>query len=135
MHPQNYLLDSHALLWFQGNHSNLSSNVKKIIEDTRNNNFVSQISLYEIVIKQSIGKLPDFSSTVSQIYHQLVEDEMRFLPLNNNHLEAYNKIPLMASHHDPFDRLLLATAFQENAVILSTDKNFDLYQSLVTTIW
>ena len=129
------MLDTHSLLWFQENNPRLSLKVKSIIENTDNVIFVSQVSLFEIAIKQSIGKLSDFKSDVSEIYHQSILDEMTFLPIHNSHLEAYYKIPLMAEHRDPFDRLLLATAYHENAIILSADKNFGHYQNIVTTIW
>ena len=72
MPGRNYLLDTHCLLWFQEDSPKLPERARSIIENTDNIIFVSQISLFEIAIKQSIGKLPDFASTVAEICHQSV---------------------------------------------------------------
>jgi PIN domain nuclease of toxin-antitoxin system len=55
------LLDTHALIWFLENNPALSSKLKSLIEDSKNEVFVSIISFYEIAIKLSVGKiiLPD----------------------------------------------------------------------------
>ncbi len=40
-------------------------------------------------------------------------------------------VPLIDTHRDPFDRLIIATALFENVAILTADKQFDNYTSLV----
>ena len=104
-----FLLDTHCILWFQGNDSKLSNRVKEIIKNPGNTILFSQISLYEIAIKQKIGKLHDFKSDISEIYEQAIKDDFTFLPLQNSHLFCYKEIPLMIEHKDPFDRLLIPT--------------------------
>jgi PIN domain nuclease of toxin-antitoxin system len=42
---------------------------------------------------------------------------------------------MMDDHRDPFDRLLMATAIEEDAIILSADKKLGQYEDLVTVYW
>ena len=101
------------------------------LENKSNPVYFSQISLFEIVIKQKIGKLTDINLSVTKIYDQLLEDGYDFLPIKNEHLKSYGEIPLQDNHRDPFDRLLLATAHQEKMTILTADEKFKLYQDIV----
>jgi PIN domain nuclease of toxin-antitoxin system len=64
----NYLLDTHCLIWFQENNIQIPERVMNIIQDTNNTILFSQVSLFEITIKQKIGKLPAFNATVEEIY-------------------------------------------------------------------
>jgi PIN domain nuclease of toxin-antitoxin system len=133
---EKYLLDTHVLIWFQNNNvSNISLQVLDIIQNPANTIYISQISLFEITIKQKIGKLPLFKATIEDIYFQALADGFTYLPISNKHLFKYNKIPLMEQHRDPFDRLLLATSLAENVTLISIDNNFNLYKDQVTVIW
>jgi len=131
----NYLLDTHCLIWFQDNSYKIPNKVFDIIKDPSNTIYFSQISLFEIVIKQKIGKLPLFTASVDEVYKQSIIDGLDYLEINNNHLFNYNRIPLFEQHRDPFDRLLLATAFTENLIIISIDESFGLYKDIVTVFW
>jgi PIN domain nuclease of toxin-antitoxin system len=91
--------------------------------------------LFEIAIKQKIGKLPDFTSTIEEVYLQALNDNFTFLPVSNQHIFNYLNIPLNAPHRDPFDRLLIATAHQENAVMITKDDNYNLYTRLIKVLW
>lgn len=130
-----YLLDTHCLIWFQENNPKIPVKVMDKIQNPSNTVFFSQISLFEIAIKQKIGKLPDFTANLDEIYQQAIKDNFTYLPINNQHLYSYKKIPLAEQHRDPFDRLLLATAHEENAIMLSNDSNFKLYSWLIEVFW
>jgi PIN domain nuclease of toxin-antitoxin system len=131
MAGSSYLLDTHSLLWFQENNPKIPAHIMREIQNTDNLIFFSQISLFEITIKQKIGKLPAFYATIEQIYQQAIKDGFIFLSIQNQHIYNYNKIPLIEDHRDPFDRLLVATAQEENAIILSSDEKLKLYPDLV----
>jgi PIN domain nuclease of toxin-antitoxin system len=135
MMSQNYILDTHCLIWFQEDNSKIPSRVMEKIQEPSNTVFFSQISLFEITIKQKIGKLPEFTADISEVYHQAISDNFTYLPIKNQHLFSYRKIPLLENHRDPFDRLLLATAHEENAIMLSADNNFNLYVGLIKVFW
>ncbi len=135
MATNNYLLDTHCLIWFQENNPKIPERIMRIMQNPQNKIFFSQVSLFEIAIKQKIGKLPAFTIDVSDIYEQAVKDNFTFLPLHNRHLYSYDKVPLKEEHRDPFDRLLIATALEDSLVVLSVDKNFSLYTDLVLVEW
>ena len=130
-----YLLDTHCLIWFQDNSPKIPKRIMNILQSPANTILFSQISLFEITIKQQVGKLSQFVATIQDVFNQANLDGFTFLPINNNHLYHYNDILLFEQHRDPFDRLLLATALVEKVSILSADANFNLYKESVTVIW
>lgn len=71
---QNYILDTHCLIWFQEDNPKIPSRVMEKIQEPSNTVFFSQISLFEITIKQKIGKLPEFTADISEVYHQAISD-------------------------------------------------------------
>jgi len=125
------LIDTQILIWYQLYDPKLHANVYDLLTRLGNTIYVSQISLVEIAIKQKIGKLPELDVSISILTNLIEQDGFVVLPLQIQHIEAYNKIPLFSEHRDPFDRLLLATAFSENIPIVSADGNFELYKQHV----
>ena len=61
------LIDTQILIWFQLDHPALDQYTTKLLVNTANDIFVSDISLYEIAIKQTIGKLNDFRVDINDI--------------------------------------------------------------------
>ncbi len=135
MEGAHYLLDTHCLIWFQENNPKIPENIMRIIRDPDNLIFFSQVSLFEISIKQKIGKLPAFYAAIEEIYQQAIYDGFTFLAIQNQHIYNYNKVPIIKDHRDPFDRLLIATALEENTIILSADEQLKLYVDLVNVLW
>lgn len=129
-----YLLDTQYLIWFQDDSSHIPTSVLEKITNINNRIYFSQISLFEIVIKQQIGKLPGFSATIEDVYNEAIKEQFTFLPITNNHIQNYRSIPLFPEHRDPFDRLLIATAHAEQLTLITSDKHFYLYQSLVSIL-
>jgi PIN domain nuclease of toxin-antitoxin system len=66
MESNRYLLDTHTLIWFQEDNPKIPIEVLSIIENPDNIILFSQISLFEIAIKQKIGKLPNFAATIKE---------------------------------------------------------------------
>lgn len=127
-----YLIDTQIFIWTLVRPEMLSAGTKRILENEFI--FVSQISLFEITIKQTIGKLPELALSINELADCIGNDDFNLLDLKTKHLEAYAQIPLLASHRDPFDRLLLATALSENLAIISADKQFKLYAPQISVI-
>ncbi|MFW0716605.1 type II toxin-antitoxin system VapC family toxin [Pedobacter sp. N23S346] len=130
-----YILDTHCLIWFQENNPRIPSGVMDIIENINNIIYFSQISLFEISIKQSLGKLTHFNITVEDIYNQALTDGFTFLPIENVSIFNYGKIPLLNDHRDPFDRLLISAAIENDATLLSADEKFKLYPNILKLLW
>jgi PIN domain nuclease of toxin-antitoxin system len=131
MASNHYLLDTHCLIWFQENNPKIPKEVLDIIQNIKNIIYFSQISLFEISIKQSLGKLPHFSLAVEDIYNQALLDGFTFLSIENSSIFNYKNVPLLNDHRDPFDRLLISSAIQQNATLLSADEKFKLYPKIL----
>lgn len=130
-----YLIDTQILIWFQLEDPKLSKKILDILEDFENTIYVSDLSFYEIAIKQKIGKLPDFDKKISDIVEIALNDDFQVLPIKTNHIYSYNLIPLVIDHKDPFDRLLLATSLSENIPIITADLKFNNYSNKVSIIF
>lgn len=126
-----YILDTQIVIWALADGKKLSKSILKVLTDNENILFASQISLFKISIKQKIGKLPLFTADTNSFNDQLIADGFGFLQIKNEHIAAYENIPLHDDHRDPFDRLLLATAFAENIPVISADEKFPLYKDVV----
>jgi len=127
-----YLIDTQILIWAIVDPNRLSNKTLLILQ--QNIILVSQITLFEIAIKQGIRKLPELNIAMSTLINYIKEDNFEILNIKNEHISAYSQIPLISDHKDPFDRLILATAFSENIPIISADEKFKHYQSIVQLI-
>ena len=119
------LLDTHTLLWFLGGDPQLSHRAKELILEPDNDILVSVASLWEIAIKAQIGKLALHHPFEEIFPAQLVENEMRVLPIELLHVHRLFELPMY--HRDPFDRLLMAQALAEDLPIISSDEGFREY--------
>lgn len=135
MAGQKFLLDTHALLWFAEDNPALSRAARDTIENVDNRILFSQISLLEIGIKMRLGKLQLLAGGLDLFYENALNDALEFLSLRNEHIVAYQQIPLLPAHRDPFDRLLIATAMVEGATILTADSHFSLYAGYASVLW
>ena len=125
-----YILDTHTLLWFIENDDKLSPSAKSILENTDESLSISIASLWEIAIKINIGKLT-ISSSLETLINYLEDQGISILPISHSDLTEYINLPL--HHRDPFDRLIIIQALQNNLTALGGDKIFDLYE--VKRIW
>ncbi len=128
------LLDTHTLIWYNENESLLSSEISSLINDLDNEIFVSITSFYEIAIKINIGKLKTGKSFTG-FYKKTLDNNISILPIKETHLSRYIGLPLFEQHRDPFDRMIVATAIEENLTIATTDNKFNLYRNIVPVIW
>jgi len=125
------LLDSHTLIWFFKGDTRLSDRVRILIEDENNQKLISIASVWELSIKQSIGKLTFTQSIKTFIEQQLRMNDFNLLNITLDHIDGMTTLPL--HHRDPFDRLLIAQAMVENIPIASADSAFDAYS--IECIW
>ena len=116
-----YLIDSHILIWWLSNAANLNTNIKQIIENQDNTIWVSVATIWEIGIKQNLGKL----NISEDLLVAINNEDFKILRINENHANYATKLPL--HHKDPFDRMLIAQATIENIPIISQDEIFHQY--------
>ena len=111
----NLLLDTHALLWWLNDDPMLADSARTAIADPENTVFLSAVVVWEIRIKESIGKL-DLPDDFAEV---LGGQRFAELPITVAHTHAIADMP--AIHRDPFDRMLVAQAKVEEMVIVTRD--------------
>jgi PIN domain nuclease of toxin-antitoxin system len=119
------LLDTHALIWFLEGDPRLSSRAKDIIGSSNFKVFVSIASLWEIAIKNSVGKLGLSRPFEALFPAALDQNSFALLPISIAHLEEVARLPF--HHRDPFDRLLIAQARVESLPLITIDSAFSSY--------
>jgi PIN domain nuclease of toxin-antitoxin system len=117
----NLLLDTHVVLWWLADDPELKPNARSAISDTSNLVHISAVSLWEIVIKQGLGKLqlPEDWADI------LMREPFGQLPINFRHVLTVGKLP--AIHRDPFDRLLVAQCLVEELTLVTRDTTLQRY--------
>jgi PIN domain nuclease of toxin-antitoxin system len=125
------LLDTQAFLLLAQEKSSLPSKVSQAFLDKRNTLYLSLVSLWELQIKLSLGKVKLPVGLPEAVQRAVSDAGMELLQLHPEHVYKLRELPF--HHRDPFDRLLAAQALHERLTILGGDKAFDDYG--VTRIW
>ncbi len=125
-----YLLDTNALLYFLYDSGKLSKKASDIIYHNDEKINVSIVSMWEIAIKSSIGKL-EIKSSISKIAETCENERFDILPIKPFHLDEIGRLP--AIHGDPFDRLIISQVISENLVIITKDGTMPMYN--VKVLW
>jgi PIN domain nuclease of toxin-antitoxin system len=115
------LLDTHAALWWLADDERLGPGAAEYVADGSNEVLLSAAVVWEVAIKRALGKLDvpdDFAAT-------LLGAGAVGLPVTLQHASAVAELP--AHHRDPFDRMLIAQARLENAVLVSHDDALRAY--------
>lgn len=121
----NLLLDTHILLWAAGAPERLSPEAVALIESEVNNLHFSAASLWEITIKNDLGR-PDFQVDPHLFRRGLIENGYSELPITSQHVLDLSHLPTI--HKDPFDRILVAQAEHEGFLLLTTDEKLVQYR-------
>lgn len=124
-----YLIDTHTLLWALLQVDKLSEDVKDVLSNSEGI-YVSIVSLWEIAIKQSIGKL-DVIYSLEEIADECVKVKINIMQIHPKHLDAIKQLPHI--HNDPFDRLLIAQAKTEGMKLITKDGKIAKYD--IETVW
>jgi PIN domain nuclease of toxin-antitoxin system len=120
------LPDSHALLWWAQDSKRLSKRARGLLNDDGNQMLFSAVVTWEIYVKHAMEKLKHLGD-----FDLIEETSPTILPITHAHALAAAALPY--HHRDPFDRLLIAQAQIEDAVILTADREFAAYD--VRTAW
>lgn len=117
------LLDTNVLINMFCNPSRLPDRVINAMK-TSDELFVSSVSLWEIAIKQGIGKL-NLDKTMQDIALRCTIDGITILPFTLDDLEVMKHLPML--HRDPFDRLIVAQAVCRNFAVITSDNKLSQY--------
>jgi PIN domain nuclease of toxin-antitoxin system len=123
-----FLLDTHALLWWLADDSQLGRQARELVEDPGNDVLVSMVSLWEIAVKTHIGKR---QADIKEIMDAVRQEGFTLLDISMPHLLALAGLP--THHRDPFDHLLVAQAITEDATFISEDRNTARYPVRLVT--
>lgn len=118
--PKRLLLDTHVVLWWLADDPTLSEELKRTIDDEVDV-FVSAASVWEVAIKQQLGKI----TAPSDLPERIRDSELRNLVITSDHAIAASRLPLL--RRDPFDRMLVAQALTEGLVLVTRDKALHEY--------
>lgn len=122
------LLDTQLMLWWLADSPKLSRQARALIADPANTIFVSAATMWEIRIKEKLGKLdvpPNLITTVRS-------EEFEWIPVSAEHADATMDLPLL--HRDPFDRMLVAQAKWMGISLLTSDSLLAKYGSFVKKV-
>jgi PIN domain nuclease of toxin-antitoxin system len=122
-------MDTAALIFAVEAPERLSKRAGNVVKNPNNIRELSSISLAEIAVKASLGKLGLSTATLNQAIDDL---DLRILRFSAEH--AFKMFELPMHHRDPFDLQLIAQALCEDIAIVTPDRKFSLYQGL-KIIW
>lgn len=116
------LLDTHILIWFLEDNSRLHQHLKELICNPANSILVSSISIAEMAIKASKKKL-SYPDNILKVYR---DQGMEELPFTSKHALILKDLPQI--HMDPFDRMLIAQAIEEQISLVTQDPVISKYK-------
>ncbi|MEQ1792989.1 MAG: type II toxin-antitoxin system VapC family toxin [Nitrospira sp.] len=113
------LLDTCTFLWIIAGAKELSPKSKEIFANPSNEILLSAVSVWEISVKHSLGKLPLPSTIERFVMEQRERHGIAALPLDERAVLHLHKLP--ALHRDPFDRMLICQAIEHDCLLLTPD--------------
>lgn len=126
----NYLLDTHALIWFLNGEEHLSEKSKKVIENPENSLFISIATIWELAIKISLGKFK-FEQGFKKFLELIEENGFEVIPISLEHALRLSTLEFL--HRDPFDRLIVVQAMTDNLTVITKDEYMEKYS--ISTLW
>jgi PIN domain nuclease of toxin-antitoxin system len=115
------LIDTHIFLWALSEPHKLSAIKRDQLESETNIILVSSVSMAEIMIKVSLGKLTLPFDPVVEV------DRCGFELLDYSGVDALPLGALPWHHRDPFDRMLIAQSLSRGIPIMTEDPAFPRY--------
>ena len=125
------LLDTHTALWWVNDYEKLPMTARELILDEANTLYISVVSMWEVAIKASIGKLLEFNGGAGAFIAKVDLLPVHLVTIAPRHAGTVENLPFI--HRDPFDRMLIAIAKTDNMTILTADENIHKYD--VSSMW
>jgi PIN domain nuclease of toxin-antitoxin system len=118
------LIDTHLLLWAVAASRKLPAKARELLINPENVVLYSAASVWEIAIKSGLRR-DDFRVDLPRIMRAFVAAGFTELPVTSAHAARVTSLPDL--HRDPFDRLLVAQALTEPAILLTNDEQLGQY--------
>jgi len=119
-----YLLDTHAVIWYFEDVPNLSLSMRNEIDNYTNSTYICAASLWEIAIKVKLGKLK-LKGGFDAFLDDIERRDFGILQIENRHLRRLADLPVL--HRDPFDRMIISTAIVDGLTIITVDEDIRKY--------
>ncbi len=119
-----YLLDTHMFLWWMSDADQLSKEVFDVISDTSNQIYISSVTIWDIAIKEALGKLKVDADLNSAI------EANGFIELKISAICANATKKLEPIHRDPFDRILISQAIEGEMTLITVDRFIVQYEGV-----
>ena len=126
------LVDTHVFLWLISDDPRLPRAFREAICDPRNAVYLSVASIWEVVIKHGIGKLPLPSPPAQYLIDQLNAHQITSLSIDEDSIPYLASLPPL--HRDPFDRLMVAQALQHGLTLITMDDAIKDYPLAILNI-
>ena len=115
------IIDTHIFLWAISEPSKLDKKYRHEIETPTNIIYVSSVSITELMIKASIGKLAVNFDPIA------IAKESGFELLDFSAEDALALKELPFHHKDPFDRMLISQALNRKYSLMTDDGKISQY--------
>jgi PIN domain nuclease of toxin-antitoxin system len=125
------LLDTHAFMWWHSEPERIPKDTLILLQNPNHQLFISLVSLWEMQIKIQLGKLTLKDDLETMIINEQQRNNINLISITFAHILKLKELP--SYHKDPFDRLLIAQAQIEDAILISRDSIFQNYDCSV--IW
>jgi PIN domain nuclease of toxin-antitoxin system len=123
------ILDTVTFIWAVSTPERLSRAAMSALRKATAVREISVVSLAEIAVKQTGGKL---TFGKADAIAGVADLRLRVLPYAAEH--AFRLFDLPTHHDDPFDRQIIAQALVENVPVVTPDETFNLYEGL-KVVW
>jgi PIN domain nuclease of toxin-antitoxin system len=123
------ILDTVTFIWALSAPERLSRAAMSALRKGAAVREISVVSLTEIAVKQTRGKL---NFVRRDAITGVADLRLRVLPFSAEH--AFRLFDLPTHHPDPFDRQIIAQALVENVSVVTPDESFNLYEGL-KVVW
>ncbi len=121
----NLLVDTHIFLWYITKDERLPAAYRDSIRNTDNQVFFSVVSLWETIVKYQLGKLPLPQPPESYLPTQRIRHQISSLDIDEASVSHLAKLPNI--HRDPFDRILVCQAIENELVLITVDNKIREY--------
>ncbi len=122
-----YLVDTHYLLWSLFEPKKIKSEILEIYKNEEDEKYISEINLWEISLKYSLGKLELQGLNPDELSEIALESGYHLAELDYKVFASYYKLPKKEDHKDPFDRMLIWQAIQKDYTLITKDSKIEQY--------
>ncbi|OFX26585.1 MAG: hypothetical protein A2033_08825 [Bacteroidetes bacterium GWA2_31_9] len=122
----NILIDTHIFLWYINDYTKLSKKYIDLIINEKNDIFLSSASIWECCIKQQIGKMIFPKNAAIYLSEKRNLHNIKTLVINELCLKHLSTLPVI--HKDPFDRILICQAIDNQMKLITDDEKICQYK-------